>query len=353
MTAEAVAEETSSPEVTDGASSSGAAAEEPKTLADIIADDAEKASKEFKEEHGSADEETGEAPDETVEETAPKAEQKSDTTHDKDDGDEEARLSDDEFKALPDGARKRIGYLSARAKKAERQLGELNTELEGARKDQEALGQLRQFAAENQLSQQDVAVALGAMAKFRTGDFKGFVADLQPMIETARQSVGEAVAPDLQQQVDDGYLTEEAAREMTRMRLEAQRNREAAERANAEVSAERQRSQAQTATSNIVKAVNAREAELRSSDPDYAKKAAAVKRLMDYALKNGARPRTPEDAVAMVNEAYAQATEMMPKPAPKPTPTQHVPASTSSRGSPRPATLEDALAMSPPPGAVA
>lgn len=355
MTAEgAVAEETSSPEVTDGASSSDAAADEPKSLEDILsegadeaeADDAaEEASQDFKAEHGSADEETGEAPDETV-----SAEQKSEETHEKDDGDDEFRLPDEEFKSLPDGARKRIGHLNARAKKAERQLQELNTELETARGDQQALGQLRQFAQENQMSQQDVAMALGAFAKYKTGDFKGFVADLRPLIDIAQQSAGEAFAPDLQEQVDNGYLTEQAARELTQARLEAKRHKEAAERAT-QVADQQRQQQEQAATLNqIVTAVNSREAEIRSSDPDYAQKAPAVKRFMEYAMKNGARPQSVEEAVRMVNDAYEQASAVAPKAPPKPTPTTRPPATTVPRGNPRPATLEDALAMAPPPG---
>jgi hypothetical protein len=198
------------------------------------------------------------------------------------------------------------------------------------------------------MSQEDVATALGAFAKFRTGDYRGFLAELSPILDEARQSAGETFAPDLQKQVEDGYLTEDAARELTKARLEAKRAKEEASLAQRQAQSVTEQSRRAATIDTIRSAVNAREAELRSTDPDYAQKAPAVKSFMEYALKRGAIPRTKEEAIQMVNEAHAYAATLAPpKPAPAPTAPRPT-ASSAPRGKPVPTSLLDAFDQNPP-----
>lgn len=341
QTAPAVAEETSSPGVTEGTSSSDVATEAQDTAAQITA--------EFLEKYGAKD---GEPDDELEGEQAaatdePKVEQKSET-NEQDDGDDQFRLSDQEFKALPDGAKKRIGHLNARAKRAEKQVTEFGSQVEQSRADRETVSTLRGFVEQNNMSQEDVATALGAFAKLRTGDHAGFLADLQPVLNDARKYVGEVIDTDLQTQVDNGYLTEEAAREVTRSRAQAKH-------AQADAARERQRSQTvvqerqrEGQVTDIVGAVNAREAELRSSDPDYARKRPQVERFLTFAMQNGAIPKSREDAIRLVNEAYENASEFTAPLPPKPA-TAPRPASTSvPRGRPEAKSTLELFAANPP-----
>lgn len=338
----AVAEETSSPEVTDGTSSSDVATE--------AGDDAAaKVTAEFLEKYGAKDGDPEEEPEgEPDKPDEPKVEQKSE---EKDDGDDEFRLSDQEFKALPDGAKKRIGHLNTRAKRAEKQVTELSSEVEAAKNDREALSALRGFVEQNGMSQEDVAIALGAFAKYRTGDFEGFLKDIQPVLNDARQYVGEVIDADLQKQVDDGYLTEEVAREVTRSRAQAKHAQSVADRERQRSQTVVQEQQRQAHVADIVGAVNAREAELRSSDPDYARKKPQVERFLSFAMKNGALPKSREDAIRLVNEAYQHASDVTaPPPAPPKAATPPRPTSTSApRGKPEAKSLTDLFAANPPP----
>lgn len=198
------------------------------------------------------------------------------------------------------------------------------------------------------MTPQDVTAGLGIMAKLTSGDFEGFLKDVQPFYDRALQASGKSFAPDLQEQVNNGYLTEEAARTITRSRMEAEMARQESQRVTAKMEQTQQQTQQQAHLNDIVTAVNSREAELRQTDPDYAQKAPAMKRIMEFALSNGATPKNREQAIKMVNDAYEQATAAMPRPAPQPTPPRPS-ASTVARGKPAPVTLEDALAASPPP----
>ena len=342
-TAEAVADETSSPEVTDdGASSSEAAAEDQEEEGSLL---------ELLEKDGEDKAESAEEPEPEAEVKAdePKAEHKEETDAKSDDGDdEEYRLSDKDFNSLPDGVKKRIGHLNTRLKKTEREMAEVKAQAEQGQEAQSTLTALRTYISDNNMTDKDVELSLDAQAKFNTGDYEGYLSRVQEQVQLAMRALGQMLPDDLKQQVDQGYMTEEAARELTVARSKAETSSQALERERKQredMAAERAQ---ESASQQILSAVNAREAELRQSDPDYAHKAAAVKANMEFALGNGGMPASPEAAVKMVNDAYALAVANTPKPAPKPTPPRPS-ASTVSRGKPTPKSTLEAFHASPPP----
>jgi len=104
-----------------------------------------------------------------------------------------------------------------------------------------------------------------------------------------------------------------------------------------------QRQQFEAAVRHIAQTVDARERELMA-DPDYARLKSDVHARIKLAIDAGARPRSPEDALAMVNNAYAQAkTAAAAKPRPATPPR---PGSTSPRhGSTAPTSLEEAITL--------
>lgn len=197
------AEATSSPDVTEGASSSDAAELEEVGAAEAIRD---AFLKEYGEEEPDPAKET-QAAAEPEPEAAPKSERegapedKDEPVIAKDDGDDDThRLSDDEFKSLSDNAKKRIGHLNARAKKSERLLGEVEQELEVARKSHEQMQELERFTAENHIQPQAMSDAWGAMAQLARQDKQGataFLATVEPYIALARQLAGQDYSPDL------------------------------------------------------------------------------------------------------------------------------------------------------------
>ena len=338
--------ETSTPDVTEGAPSSGAAEQEEKTAAEKIRDD-------FLEKYGEEEEATGEetpAPEAkpTDESEAAREKAPDEIKTDQDDGDGEFRISDEEFKALPEGARKRIGHLNTRARKAERKLSEIDSDYEVAVEAKEKFEKFQGFVQSNNIEPQNVTVAFDAMAKLSAGDHQGFLDQVMPWVTAAQHAIGAVLPEDLQAQVDDGYMTEEAAKDLSRSK---------AAQAAAEAKAARleqkdqQRSAAdttETTINSIATAVSAREAEIKSSDPDYAHKADAVRSFMEFALESGAVPKTVEEAVGMVNKAYENANKSFKPAAPKPAPKPTLPspsASSVSRGQPAAENLEDAIGI--------
>jgi hypothetical protein len=332
--ASSVAEQASSPDVTEGAASSAAAETEPKTFEQTLRD-------EFLAKYGDGEEEA-EAEAEPAPE--PEAARKEATEAQKDDGDEEFRLSDDDFKKLPDGVRKRIGHLNTRAHKAEKQVAEYETELQVTRDAQSRLDSLQTFVRTNGIEPENITVAFDMMARLAKGDHAGFLDAIQPFVDAAMQASGRAIAPDLQAKVDDGYMSEEAARELTATRIRAQSAEGKVQRVEKDNQARETAAQGNAHITAIANAVNAREAEIRASDPDYDSKSQAVREYMERMLKRGARPKDGKDAVEFVNEAYAFATSTVKPAAPAAKEAPRRPnSSTPARGGASPSNVHDAI----------
>lgn len=335
-----VADEALSPSATDeGVSSSDTSAQEEESLAELLA-------KEFHEEHGDAEPGTADTePDDAEPETTepPAAEQNTEEVDDTDD--EEHRIPDDQFKALPPGVKKRIGHLNTRWKKSERELSEVRAELPKLKDAHDRFSRIQGFVEENNIQPENVTLAFDAMALLSRGEFEGFLDKIKPFYDQAARAVGQVIAQDLQQQVDNGYLTEEYARELTRARAQSQ-----VSKSQADMYRQRheQSRQAQTQTqeqSRMHTAINQREQQLQASDPDYARKKPFIESLVKMTIEAGAQVRTAEQAIALLNKAYAQAGTMAATPAPRATPPR--PTSTSpSRGAAEPKTLQEAIALS-------
>lgn len=344
---------TSSPDVTDGASSSDAAVE----TKEVSFEDHQRA--EFLKEYGDPTKDEGEKPDDKPEEQGEviKAEEKSpddDKTvredapvANKDDGaDETFRLSDDEFKNSSDGVRKRIGYLSTTVAKVTKKLDDANTELSVTRESHERLTPLTNFVRENHIPPESVTFAFEMSRLHAAGEYGQLLEALKPLIDQARQATGETIAPELQKRIEDGYLSEDDAKAIGRARGETAAAQVATARAQAQVTALTAQGNQATATQEIVHAVTAREAELKAADPDYAKIEDAVGRQLS-ALLGFSQPANTEDAILMVNKAYEMAkagyVQQKPKSNTMPTPS----ASTVSRGTaPVPATFDEAIKQS-------
>lgn len=346
--------ETPSPGETDGASSSDAAdeAEKEQSAAEKIRD-------EFLKKYGDDDDGEEKAAVETEAKTEPepkepKAEserEKPDTTKD-DSDDDKFRLSDKEFKSLPETARQRIGHLNARAKKAERLLADKDAEVETTRDGYERFNRIVEYTKANSIEPDDVTLAFGMMAKLRKGDFQGFLKDANPLIEAARLAAGEAYSPDLQEAIDLGEITEDRAKELTKLRAQDQRSKDLLTRHQQDNEVRQKGDNRSKAVASIAEAVNAREAELKVSDPDYAQKQAAVLEYMGRQLerlkKLGATDSvTKDDMVALVNEAHDYATKVTVRSSPNPD--RQAPkrptASSPPRGGPTPKTTKEAIEM--------
>lgn len=232
-----------------------------------------------------------------------------------------------ELAKLRPETRKRFERLLAQRNQARRELEALQPELTEHRT-------LKGYLTQNQLAPDDVNMLLGVGAALRRGDFKAFLDGVTPYVMTAQEALGLRLPKDLQSQVDQGLLSTEAAADMTRMRWRAG---SAEARLNEQVATSTRQNQ-EALIGQVKTAVDNWEATIRSRDPDYAQKAVAVRRFAQALLQERGSPRSPQEAVNLIQNAYDEASRELARIRPPPKPTRPVPA--SSQGSTVTATRE-------------
>jgi hypothetical protein len=193
----------------------------------------------------------------------------------------------------------------------------------------------------------DINLLLDAGAALRRGDFKGFLDRALPYIQVAQQAVGEVLPVDLQTQVDDGTIPYETARELGMHRINTARLQTEAHtyRQDATLTAQRQLAEQTYA------AVADWEAQTKARDPDWALKQDVVERFSASLVMSRGRPVSPQQAVAMAQEAYEEANRVLGRVRPQPTATRLQPSSgvhhANGNGSaaPEPRTLMEAAIL--------
>jgi hypothetical protein len=252
----------------------------------------------------------------------------------------EADPTADELRKLRPETRRRFEQLLAQRDEARVTLNALTPEIEQHR-------QLQGYLQKHQLAPDDVNMLLGVGAALRRGDYQAFLNGVTPYVQAAQEAIGLRLAPDMQRQVDDGLITEETAREVTRTRFRANQSEE---RLREQTTSRAQEDQGR-ALEAVRMAVTNWENDIRTRDPDYSLKANAVRRFSQALLQEKGAPTTPDQAVALVREAYAEATGEFARLRPAPRPTRPAPSGingTSHGAMPEPTNMKDAvlLAMS-------
>jgi hypothetical protein len=211
-----------------------------------------------------ADKANGNAPD-------PKAGEKDGATGEKPDANEQdltGRVDDAEWKALPEKTRKRITQFRTKLKDAHSRLAEFEPAAKG-------YGDLMGWIEQARISQQDFTDALNVAALINNNPAEAYKA-LMPVVEKLREFVGEVLPEDLQRQVDEGLTTREVARDLVRER-KAREHLEATAARDTALTRERQTAAVvQQTNEEAVNTVRSWEAQIRTSDPDYQKKAPLV-----------------------------------------------------------------------------
>jgi len=155
-------------------------------------------------------------------------------------------------------------------------------------------------AAKMGLSNEDVA-QLFAWPRLLASDPKKAVEQLQQFTATWQEKVGVSLPADLKGKVDDGVLDEATASEVAQLRAKTQLD---STRYQAEATEREQTSTAQRSR-EIYESVNAYQAELKASDPDYTpeKHELVVDALTALVTKHGV-PTTVADARGMAKVAF-------------------------------------------------
>lgn len=243
----------------------------------------------------------------------------------------------DELKKLRPETRRRFEQLLSQRDEARTTLSALQPEIDQHR-------QLQGYLKQHQLAPDDVNMLLGVGAALRRGDYQAFLNGVTPYVMAAQEAIGLRLAPDMQKQVDEGLITEETAREVTRTRFRANQSEE---RLRTETTTRAQEDQGR-ALEAVRSAVSTWEEGIRGRDPDYSLKAVAIRRFSQALLQERGAPTTPQQAVALVEEAYREATEQFARARPPPRPTRAVPSGingTAHGGVPEPSTMKEAAIM--------
>jgi hypothetical protein len=214
-----------------------------------------------------------------------------------------------------------------------KQRRELRSELDAAKPMVEIGSQMDQFARQNDLSGDDVANVLKMAAMIRRGDYGAFYQAVAPFVRTAQEYLGIALPKDLRDRVQQGHMTEDAAREFARQRMDTQR---------LEITrSEDQRRAAQTTLQltqdQVGRSVTAFEERLAANDPDYKAKQASVRRTAQALLfERGGTIRTVDEAIQITRDAYAEVNAAIRKQRPAPQPTARLPNGNGQSRSARP-----------------
>jgi hypothetical protein len=339
-TTDMVTEQAPSSGATDGAPSSGVADEGIKDTASILAAAFDEAS--------NAPEPEAEASEpEAEQEAEPEAAQKpaTDTAIEADaGGDDEHRIPDADFKALPPSVKKRIGHLSTSLGKTKRELEQVTAELPTLRDTHERFTRIQTFVQENQIQPENVTKMFDMAAMLARGDYKGFLDTIQPFYDLASQAAGVAIASDLRDRVDNGYMTEDDAKALTAARVQGQTAQAQAETYRKQLETRVQQERSTGTAQAVATAINQREAAIMASDPDYAQLKPAIESIVRTAVGAGVQIKTPEQALALLDSAYQTAKGLRPAKAPAPTPPRPT-ASNPNRGHPAPKTSLEATAQ--------
>ena len=158
---------------------------------------------------------------------------------------------------------------------------------------------MQNYLMDNQLSGDEAAKGLEIMALMKADPMAALNA-LKPYVQNLSQAAGIVLPQDIQARVDDGYLDEDAGRELAVARAGEQR-------ANAQVNQYAQAQQQNVARQHInslAETVTAWEEKARQSDPDFNLKQEEIDDRIRVMVSERGRPNTPQDAISMAKEAY-------------------------------------------------
>jgi len=212
----------------------------------------------------------------------------------------------DEFRAQINGLKSQIAPLEAQAKTTQ---------------------DLQSFLKEADIAKEDFGLLLDLGAAMRRGDFRAFLEGVAPYVKLAQESLGIQLPADLQQAVQGGHMTQDAARYVAQVRAREQLAASQLTRVTQETS-QRERAQAvEHFQASVASAVTDWEKGVRRSDPDYARKEPVVRELLHAVVHERGPPRSPTEAIEIAKLAYARANEMASRFVPNPRATHQVPGS--------------------------
>jgi hypothetical protein len=227
----------------------------------------------------------------------------------------EARLSKEQWEALPAAFRQRVN--------------QQEQTLRAQAPVVKAFTDMQTWARNNGLDQNSFSYGLQLVAAVRNDPARAYEM-LKPVLADLRKHVGEELPEDLAADVSAGTISQERAQELARARNEKARlDEQARMRAEADVQAQ-QETAVQTLRNTQTQGIAAYENQWKASDPDYAKKAPLVWDRMAALMSQQGQPTTREAAVELLKQARQDVEDRMKGFIPAPKPKEGIPAGGAS-----------------------
>jgi hypothetical protein len=248
-----------------------------------------------------------------------------------DDSDVPDEVTQEELAKVSKTAQRKISKLS---KQRQRLAGEVER-LKTLEPNAQAADQVIRYLNQADISRDDFLMGLQLMAAMRRGDFQTFYEGVKPYMRLCEEYLGVALPPDLQQQVQQGQMTTQAAMQFSRERMDramaqtnAARQHQIAQQYHQHTTAQYEQQQKQVLARSVADTVNQWEAQIARTDPSYAAKRAAVNDTMWAVVKEQGPPRSAEHGLAIAKEAYRRVNAHYGRLGPQRTPTYRTPSST-------------------------
>ena len=238
-------------------------------------------------------------------------------TPDQPKGEEDDELTAEETAKLSSKTQRRIRKLDRAAKEAEAQISAI-------RPRAEEYDKIENFVRQTGLTNEAVAGTLMIAALMRHNPREA-LNRLAPIYQQLSEMVGESLPSELQQRVQQGYLTEADARAIARSSAEAAINARRAEEANQRYWQENQAREQRQVVDSTIGSVETWEATKARTDPDWNSKRDEIAEQVELSiLKESHRRGQPwfpsaQEAIQLSEDALKNVNQRFKRFAPRPT----------------------------------
>ena len=165
--------------------------------------------------------------------------------------------------------------------------------------DSEQYKKITNFIELNNLTAKDAVEGFKLMAMLRNNPEEGYKR-LQAHMDNVGKLTGQNLPEDIQSKVDDGFLDEDAAKELSQARASLSRERSMRQHSQKRFSNAAQ-SASEERLSNTIKTWG--EATL-TNDPDFSLKQDEFNDRISALVSERGKPKSPEDVLSIANDAY-------------------------------------------------
>ena len=170
--------------------------------------------------------------------------------------------------------------------------------------DSEQYKKITDFIQANNLSAKDAVEGFKIMSALRNNPEEGYKM-LQFHLNNVGNLTGKNLPKDIQEKVDDGFLDEDAAKELSQARASLHR-----ERAMREQTQKRFTNASQSANeTQMADAVKSWGEQTLANDPDFSLKQDEFNDRISAIVAERGTPKSPEEVVQIANDAYATINE--------------------------------------------